>query len=98
MQFIQIIDVHTDHFESIDALDREWEAATEGRRTIKRSVVTRDRNDATHYVILAVFDSYESAMENSNLPETSTLAAKLGELTTDSRFIDLEVIDDRTFA
>jgi hypothetical protein len=41
------------------------------------------------------FDSYESAVENSNLPETSELAGKLGELADAQEFINLEILDDR---
>ena len=61
---------------SSQALDDEWEQATEGKRTLRRSIITRDRNDPDRYLILAFFDSYESAMENSNLPETAAFAEK----------------------
>lgn len=97
MPFIQIIDMKTDQYEAIDALDRDWERETEGRRTVRRSIVCRDRNDPEHYMILVFFDSYESAMENSALPETATLAEKMGGLlSTPPAFHDLEVVDDRT--
>ena len=53
-----------------------------------------DKVDAS--VIFAFFDSYESAMENSKLPETQLFAAEYdsfvdGQIT----FTDLDVIDDR---
>ena len=38
---------------------------------MRRSIVTRDRNDPERHVLIVFFDSYESAMENSNLPETA---------------------------
>lgn len=97
MSFVQIIDLHTDRYEEIDALEAEWRAATEGRRTLQRAVVTRDRNDADHYVVLAFFDSYESAMENSALPETSAFGQKQSALVDRPiTFTDLDVIDDQT--
>ena len=74
MAFVQIIDMHTSRFDEINALEDEWRSATEGKRTLRRSIVARDRNDPEHYVVLAFFDSYESAMTNSNLPETSESA------------------------
>jgi hypothetical protein len=43
------------------------------------------------------FDSYESAMENSNRPETQAAAAKYMELSDGQPvFYDLDVIEDRT--
>lgn len=57
----------------------------------------RDRNDPDRYLILAFFDSYESAMENSGLAETAAFAEKQAPLLDGPpTFFDLEVIDDRT--
>lgn len=67
MEFIQIIDMHTSKVDEIMRLEDEWEKATKGKRTLRRSIVTRDRNDAERYLVIAFFDSYESAMANSNL-------------------------------
>ena len=97
MAFVQIIEMHTKHYEELQALGNEFFAATEGTRTLQRSVVTRDRNDADRYLILAFFDSYESAMENSNLPETAAFAEKqMPLLDGPPTFHDLDVIEDRT--
>jgi len=96
MAFVQIIDMHTSDFEAINKLEDEWRAATEGKRTLRRSIVARDRNDAKHYVVLAFFDSYESAMTNSNLPETSDFGQKQSALLDGPiQFTDLDVIEDR---
>jgi hypothetical protein len=47
--------------------------------------------------VFAFFDSYESAMENSNLPETTAFGEKQGALLDGPmEFTDLDVIDDRT--
>jgi quinol monooxygenase YgiN len=97
MSFVQIIQMHTARFDELEALDAQWEQATEGKRTLRRSVVARDRNDPDRYVVLAFFDSYESAMENSNLPETAEFAEKLMALLDGPpTFHDLDVVHDRS--
>jgi quinol monooxygenase YgiN len=89
--------MRTKEHEAFQALGDEWFAATEGRRTLKRSYVTRDRNDPERYVLVALFDSYESAMENSQLPETDQMAQKQTKLLDGPPvFSDLDVIDERT--
>ena len=96
MSFIQIIDINTTKFEEIDALDRAWERDTAGRSTVRRNIVTRDHNDPNHYVIVVFFDSFESAMANSDLPETSALSGALAALVDGPpSFLDLDVVDDR---
>jgi hypothetical protein len=58
--------------------------------------VARDRNDPTRYLVLAFFDSYESAMKNSNLPATTEFGQKQSALLdAPMQFTDLDVIDDR---
>jgi hypothetical protein len=96
MAFIQIMDVHTKHYDEIRALDEEYERATEGTRTVRRSILTRDRNDPDHYQVIVFFDSYESAVENSNLPETQEIAQKLAALADSTAFHDLDVLEDRS--
>ncbi len=97
MTFIQIVEGHTDEFDAITALGEEWEQATDGRRTARRSITTRDRKDPRHFMTLVFFDSYESAMENSNLPETQQFAEKLATLFAGPpTFHDLDVVEDRT--
>ena len=73
MAFIQIIESRTKNFDELQALGDEYFQATEGQRTVRRSILTRDRNDPDRYLIIVFFDSYESAMENSNLPETAAV-------------------------
>ena len=97
MEFIQIIEVKTSKLDEIRALDAEWEKATEGKRTARRSIVTQDRNDPEQVRIIVFFDSYESAMENSRLPETQDFATKWVELAdAPPRFLDLDVVEDRS--
>ena len=97
MAFIQIIEMRTDNVDEIMKLEQEWRDATEGKRTLRRSVVGRDRNDPKRHVVVAFFDSYESAMVNSNLPETAEFGAKQNALLDGSmQFTDLDVVDDRS--
>ena len=77
-----------------DRLDR---AATEGRRTLRRSIVAQDRNDPSRYLVFAFFDSFESAMENSNLPETAEVSGKMQSFVDGPMvFHDLDVIEERS--
>ena len=96
MAFVQLVEMRTKNVDEIMKLDQQWEQATEGKRTLRRSIVGRDRNDPERYVIIAFFDDYESAMKNSNLPETQEFAAKQSALADTVQFIDLDVIDDRS--
>ena len=48
-------------------------------------------------MLVVFFDSYESAMENSNLPETAEFADKQMQLLCGPpTFYDLDVIQERT--
>jgi quinol monooxygenase YgiN len=97
MSFVQIIEIRTKNFDALQALSEEYFAATEGKRTVRRSVVTRDRNDPERYVLVVFFDSYDSAMENSNLAETASFAEQqMALLDGAPTFRDLDVIEDRT--
>ena len=97
MTFIQIIDLRTKNPDELEALGEEYFAATEGKRTVRRSILTRDHNDPERHVLIVFFDSYESAMENSNLPETSALAEKQAALLEGPpSFSDLDVVEERS--
>lgn len=96
MAFVQIIEIRTSQLDEIQKLEAKWRAATEGKRTLRRSLLTRDRNDPNRHLIIAFFDSYESAMENSSLPETGEFG--LGQsafLDVPPSFTDLDVISDQ---
>jgi hypothetical protein len=98
MAFIQTIDFRTTRFEEGKPYIDEYLAKTEGRRTVRRTILCQDRDDAEHYINIAFFDSYDSAMENSNLPETAELAAKLALLSDGpDTFHNFEVIVDDSY-
>jgi hypothetical protein len=95
MTFLQIVEMRTRNIDELRALYEGWERATEGRATLRRSLLTRDRNDPQRVIIVAFFDSYEAAMENSALPETTALAGNAAALADDSlTFHDLYVLDE----
>ena len=96
MEFVQLIDMRTKRADEIIELEAEWEKATDGKRTLRRSIVGRDRNNPDHYVVIAFFDDYDSAMVNSNLPETQEFGRKQSALLDAPMvFTDLDVIDQR---
>ena len=95
MAFVQIIDFTTSKFGEMQAMDKEWEAATEGKRRTRRRVVTRDHDNPDHYLYLVFFDSYEEAMANSDLPETSHFAERMMALADGpATFANLDVLQD----
>ena len=80
MAFVQVIEMTTTKVAQIEELMSEWVAATEGRRSARRGLLTKDRERPDTYVQVVEFPSYEEAMANSALPETAALAEKLAAL------------------
>jgi hypothetical protein len=80
MGFIQLVEVVTSRRDEIEALVTEWRDQTEGRRRAMRGTLTEDRDRPGTFVQIVEFDSYEAAMENSGLPETSMFADRLAKL------------------
>jgi quinol monooxygenase YgiN len=97
MSFVQIIQFETTKIDEIRQLDEEWYASTAGRRTVRREILTRDRSNPDRYTAIVEFDSYEEAMRNSQLPETSAIATAYEALSSGPvTFLDLDVIEVRT--
>jgi hypothetical protein len=82
MTFLQIISFSTDRFEEFVELEHQWVADTAGKRTGVGGRLYADRDQPGHYVALDWFDSYDSAMTNSHLPETDAFAQKAMALST----------------
>ena len=80
MAFVQIIEFTTTRVDEVLDLMEEWVTRTEGKRKTGRSVLSADRDKANTYVQVVEFPSYEEAMANSNLPETSEFAERLNKL------------------
>lgn len=96
MTFMQIMTFSTSDIEQVSAMHDHWRQATEGKRTLRREILARDHERPGRYVALAFFDSYESAMQNSQLPETEAAAELFQKLSDEPMtFRNLEVIDDQ---
>ncbi len=95
MTFVQLIEFRTADIESVRQIDEDWRRATEGTRTVRRQLLARDRSDPGRYVAIVFFDSYESAMENSRLPETQASAERYQKVADGAPvFHDLIVLDE----
>jgi len=93
MTFVQVIEFRTSDISAAYTINDDWWAATEGKRTARSITVTRDRSDSQLYRMAVVFDSYESAMENSALPETQAAAERYQQLSgTPPVFRNLDVL------
>jgi hypothetical protein len=90
------MEINASDIDAVRKIDEEWIKATEGKRTARRQIVTRDRNNPERYLAIVFFDSYESAMANSSLPETQALSGRYREATKELNFHDLDVIADQT--
>lgn len=80
MEFIQIIEFKTSRIDEFNSALDEWLKKTAGQRAASRGTQTKDRDQPDTYVQIVEFPSYEEAMTNSNLPETSEFAAHLASL------------------
>ena len=91
--FVQIIEFRSSRIDEIRALAEEWDAQRQGG-TMTRGNVCADRDDPGRFFNIVEFESYESAMENSNRPETSEFAAKMAELCDGPpTFYNLDVVE-----
>ncbi|MBG0853113.1 ester cyclase [Streptomyces spinoverrucosus] len=96
MTFVQVIDCKTSRFEELDRLMDAWVEKTKGKRTATHSVIGKDRSDASHFIEIVEFPSYEEAMRNSNLPETDRIFHEMVALCDEMpTFTDLDVVRDQ---
>ena len=94
MAFIQIIEFSTSRIDEVRQLLDDFRASTEGRRTVSRGTACADRDQPNRYINIIEFPSYEEAMRNSEMPETSAFAEQLGKLCDGpATFRNLDVID-----
>jgi steroid delta-isomerase-like uncharacterized protein len=95
MTFVQLIDCKTSRYDDVNALMDTWADATKGKRTATHAVVGRDRSEPGHLVEIVEFPSYEEAMKNSALPETTRIFEELVALCEETpSFTDLDVVRD----
>ncbi|MFI9613098.1 ester cyclase [Streptomyces sp. NPDC052023] len=95
MTFVQVIDCKTSRFQELDRLMDAWVEQTKGKRTATHSLIGKDRTDASHFIEIVEFPSYEEAMRNSTLPETDRIFREMVALCDEApRFTDLDVVRD----
>ena len=91
--FTQIVEFQTSRPEDVKALADKMAAEREGG-TVRKITITADRDRPGRHVSVIEFDSYESAMENSNRPETKEFAAQMAKLCDGPpTFSNLDVIE-----
>ncbi|GGT27057.1 ester cyclase [Streptomyces chromofuscus] len=96
MTFVQVIDCKTSRFQELDRLMDAWVQQTKGKRTATHSVIAKDRADASHFIEIVEFPSYEEAMRNSTLPETDRIFQEMVALCDETpTFTDLDVVRDQ---
>jgi hypothetical protein len=99
MGFIQIIAFETSQIDAMRKIDAEWDERAGSETTARRGVLCEDRDNPGHYMQVVFFDSYESAMKNSELPITQEFAEKMGALADGApTFYNLEVLEDRDWS
>jgi hypothetical protein len=96
MAFVQIIEFRTDKIDEMRKIGNEWEAAAASGRTARRRLVCQDRDNPGRYFNIVFFDSYDSAMKNSQLPATKEFSQRLAAQTQGGpTFYNLDVIEDK---
>jgi hypothetical protein len=95
MEFVQVISFTSDRAaEELVAIEQDWRAATRGRRTNVIEWFLTSRADPRRKLAINGFASYESAMINSNLPETDALSGKIAAVVDgDMEFFDGDLVD-----
>jgi quinol monooxygenase YgiN len=82
MTFIQTISFSTGRMDEMQKLMERWDQdqsePAPGFRGLK---ILKNRDSENAYMVLAEFENYDLAMENSNRPETDAFAKEMGELT-----------------
>ena len=97
MGFVQIIEFKTSKIDEVAKIGDEWEAAAGADRKARRRVMCQDKDNPGRYFNIVFFDSYEDAMENSNLPVTAEFSGRMMELADGPpTFFNLDVMDDRS--
>ena len=77
--FVQIIEFTTSRIDEVQQLTDEMQSQRDAG-TALRGTLTADRDRPNHYFSLVEFETYESAMENSNRPDTTEFASKMAAL------------------
>jgi hypothetical protein len=97
MAFVQIIEFKTSKIDEVRKVGEAWEAAAGDDGKARRRVMCQDRDTPGRYFNIVFFDSYDDAMQNSNLPVTQEFSQKMMALADGQpTFYNLDVEDDVT--
>jgi hypothetical protein len=77
MKFVQLVEFSTSRIDELRQLASEAPQPAGGST---QGFVCADRDNSGRYVVVAVFPSYEEAMQNSERPEVSEFAKRMAEL------------------
>jgi hypothetical protein len=96
MGFLQVIQYRTSKFDEMQKVADEWDADPAETDTSRRVIVCRDRDNEGQYFTMVFFDSYESAMQNSNAPRTQEMSQKMMALADGPpTFYNLDIVEER---
>jgi quinol monooxygenase YgiN len=89
--FVQIIEFKTSRYDEIRALVDE---RRDRPGLALGGMIAEDRDQPGTYINVVEFESYETAMENSNSPETQEFAARMAELCDGpAKFTNLNLLE-----
>ena len=96
MGFIQLIEFRSDRIDEFRTHEDEWEERISDDMTARRSILCQDRAQPGRYFQIVFFDSYESAMANSERPTTQEFATRMQSIANGApTFFDLDIVDER---
>jgi hypothetical protein len=97
MGFIQILEYQTSRVEELAAVATEFRKRMQDSESTAKPLggtITADRDRPGCYLSIIEFDSYESAMEASNSPDTQEFFGRLsGLMDGPPKFYNLDVVD-----
>jgi len=96
MKFVQTISFTSTQIDEIQAMAQEFESTIGDNRGFGRTLILKDRDRENGYLIVAEFESYDVAMENSARPETDAFAQKMAALVDgEVSYGNYDVVDER---
>lgn len=90
--FVQIMEIEPKDIEEFEAFSMKMREERGNALLASRATITKDRDHPGRYYVIVEFDSFESAMKNSNDPETSKYAEQMMALLNGPpKFYNLDV-------
>ena len=92
--FVQLVEFETSDVEALKNALAQFRAENPGVVTALTTRIAEDRDRPGTYIAINEFESYESAMEQSNHPLTSKFAEVMGQQMHGRQFRNLDVLYD----